>query len=54
MSDPINWFLFKHWFISALLMPEIAFAFALWERWYFWAATVLVYILIGRAMRFSR
>ncbi len=42
--DFTSWFLSKHWIISAILMPEWAFAWAVYMRWLDWAALVFVFM----------
>lgn len=41
MNDFLAWFLGKHWLVSAILFPEIAFAFAMWQQWYLWSIVPL-------------
>ena len=51
MTDFLSWFLYKHWIVSAMLFPEAAFAFAVWERCYWWAAFVGFTIALKRIDR---
>ncbi len=52
MSDPIVWFLGKHWLVSAFLLPEVSLAFAVWQRWFWWAGLLGGYVIALRAAKF--
>ncbi len=44
MTDFFTWFVGKHYLVSALLFPEVTFAWAVWMRWYGFAAAIVVWI----------
>ncbi len=48
MSDFLSWFLGKHYIISAIMLPEVAFAFSVYQRWYLWSVFPFLLWCIGR------
>lgn len=45
MNDCLQWFVTKHWVLAILLFPELCFVWALWMRWFWWAAFII--LLLG-------
>lgn len=48
MEDFVNWFFAKHFYVAAVLFPELGFAFALWQRWYWSAAVLGAWLVVSR------
>lgn len=54
MNDFMAWFLVKHWLISSFLFPEIAFAWAVWQKYTVWACVLAIVIAVDRALKAVR
>lgn len=51
MEDFVHWFMVRHFLVAAVLFPELAFAFAVFQRWYFSAVVLGVWLIVSRLWR---
>lgn len=54
MTDFLAWFFVKHFVIAAILFPELALCFAVWQRWAAWSAALAVWVVGHRVFRVWR